>query len=360
MWVSELAAPTLPPAGSKQEDINHWITWKKANNTVVGTMKLYMLEPLCAKYNAKRTAADLVKALTDDFDAPGIAGAYVLFKELLNVTIPHASHPAPALNKVETLFTQLNTAGYSLPAKVQAMLVLAKLPAMMDVVAQMIAQVKDSTGKAKEPMVNEIHQAAILSWDQYHMSGKGKALVQANKISAVKPYKEKEPSFQNPPALQQGSSSTSGKKKKTHRSNGKKQEKQTAYLASYAQVNSAFVTEVLLSAAIPDPRLLAHRPASLYQGQGGPAADPRIKQAFSLTKRLDIHPSYETIRSLDATITTTTTIKDMDVMPNTFNMLELSPGSPISHSRTLTPPPNPEMNTWVLLAKQIHEVAIQI
>ena len=118
MWVSHITAPTLPAPGSKQEDINYWITWKKANDMIVGTMKLYMLEPLRAKYDLKTTAADLVKVPNDDFDAPGIAGAYVLFKELLDVTISHALHPASALNKVETLFTQLDTAGYSLPTKV--------------------------------------------------------------------------------------------------------------------------------------------------------------------------------------------------------------------------------------------------
>ena len=110
--------------------------------------------------------------------------------------ISHASHPAPALNKVEMLFTQLTTAGYSLPAKVQVMLLLAKLPARMDVIAQMIAQAKDSTGKAKELMVAEIHLAVVLSWDQCHMSGKGKAPAQDNKISTVKLHKGKEPSFQ--------------------------------------------------------------------------------------------------------------------------------------------------------------------
>ena len=46
-------------------------------------MKLYMSEPLCAKYDSKTTAADLVKVLTDDFDTPGIAGAYALFKSSL-------------------------------------------------------------------------------------------------------------------------------------------------------------------------------------------------------------------------------------------------------------------------------------
>ena len=171
--------------------------------------------------------------------------------------IPHISHLAPALNKVEMVFTQLDTAGYSLPTKVQVMLLLTKLPVTMDIVVQMIAQVKDSMGKAKEPMVAEIHSAAVLSWDQRHMSGKGKAPAQANKISVVKLHKAKEPSFQqqqqNPPTSQQGSSSISGKKKKTCHSNPKKQEKQTTHLASYVEAYSSFVPDAVLTSAIANP-----------------------------------------------------------------------------------------------------------
>ena len=42
MWVSQIAAPTLPATGAMHEDINCWIAWKKANDIIVGTMKLYM------------------------------------------------------------------------------------------------------------------------------------------------------------------------------------------------------------------------------------------------------------------------------------------------------------------------------
>ena len=46
--------------------------------------------------------------------------------------------------------------------------------------------------------------------------------------------------------------------------------------------------------------------------------------------------------------------------PSTFRMLELPPGSPISHSRPWTPTPDLEANPWLPLAKQIHEVTVQI
>ena len=53
-----------------------------------------------------------------------------------------------------------------------------------------------------------------------------------------------------------------------------------------------------------DPCLYAHQLLQLYQGQGGPAFDSRIKEAFSLTDQLGVIPFCKTIRTLDACIST--------------------------------------------------------
>ena len=66
----------------------------------------------------------------------------------------------------------------------------------MDVIVQIIAQAKDMASKLVNPTVEGIYKAAVLFWNQHHITGKGKQQVQANKISAVKP-KGKEPTFQS-------------------------------------------------------------------------------------------------------------------------------------------------------------------
>ena len=53
-----------------------------------------------------------------------------------------------------------------------------------------------------------------------------------------------------------------------------------------------------------DPHLYAHQSPQLCQGQGGPAFDSRIKEAFSLADRLRITSSCKTICTLDACIST--------------------------------------------------------
>ena len=51
-----------------------------------------------------------------------------------------------------------------------------------------------------------------------------------------------------------------------------------------------------------NPHLYAHQSPQLYQGQGGPAFDSRIKEAFSLTDQLGVAPFCKTICTLDTHI----------------------------------------------------------
>ena len=41
-------------------------------------------------------------------------------------------------------------------------------------------------GKPVNPTIKGIYKAVVLSWDQCHMTGKGKQPAQGNKISTVK------------------------------------------------------------------------------------------------------------------------------------------------------------------------------
>ena len=147
-----------------------------------------------AKFSTYEVAKDLIDVLQKEYVSPSIAGAYALFKELLKTQIPLSLHPALGLSKVQTIFFHLKEADYKVPANILGMLLLMKLPSSMNVIAQMIVQAKDTAGKLVNPTVKEIYKAAVLSWNQCHMTDKGKQPAQANKMSAVKP-KGKEPTF---------------------------------------------------------------------------------------------------------------------------------------------------------------------
>ena len=226
-WVMEIAKPDPIDFKSTDAQIAYYIGWTKANDSIVRSVNMHLSDALCQHFESKVLAAELLKALDEEFATVGIAAAYVLFKELLDLHIPDSSHPSPAFSKVETLFTQLKAAGYEFNEKCQAMMLLAKLPPSMDVVAQMFTQAKDTSSKPKDPSIAEISKAAVLSWDQRHLTRKGKQLVQANKISAIKHKGQQNPSFQQqqkqPQEQQPQQSADAGaeKKKSCHGKKGK-------------------------------------------------------------------------------------------------------------------------------------------
>ena len=140
-WVIDFVIPTLDMSSNKDMH-NFYISWTKANLTIISSIKLQLSESLKAKYQSKDVAKDLIKALKDEYSTPRISSTFTLFKELLSTHIAWSSYPVPSLNKVITLFSHLDAAGYKFPANIQAMLLLAKLPPSMDVIMQMIAQAK--------------------------------------------------------------------------------------------------------------------------------------------------------------------------------------------------------------------------
>ena len=155
-WVMEIAK--LDPINSKSTDaqVAHYIGWTKANDPIVGSVNMHLSDALHQCFKSKALAAELLKALDEEFSTVGIAAAYVLFKELLNLCIPDSFHPSPAFSKAEMLFAHLKSAGYEFNDKCQVMMLLTKLPPSMDIVAQMFTQVKDTSSKPKDPSVAEI------------------------------------------------------------------------------------------------------------------------------------------------------------------------------------------------------------
>ena len=103
-----------------------------ANDSIIDFTKIQLSEAIRAKFSTHEVAKDLIDALQEEYASPGIARVYALFKELLNTQILLLLHPAPALSKVQTLFSHLKEVGYEVPANIQGMLLLVKFPSSMD------------------------------------------------------------------------------------------------------------------------------------------------------------------------------------------------------------------------------------
>ena len=314
-WVMELAKPDPIDSKSTDAQVPHYIGWTKANDSIIGSVNMHLSDALRQHFEGKALAVELLKALDEEFSTVGIAAAYALFKGLLDLRIPDSSHLSPAFSKVETLFVHLEAAGYKFNDKCQTMMLLAKLPPSMDIVAQMFTQAKDTSGKPKDPSIAEISKAAVLSWDQHHLTGKGKQSAQTNKISAIKHKGQQNPSFQQQQKQPQGqqpqqSADADAEKKKLHHGKkGKGKSQDHAHIASAASFPTKIVNMPTATC------LYAHQSPQLYQGQGGPAFDSRIKEAFSLADWLGVTPSCETICTLDAHISAPigeTTLSSLD------------------------------------------------
>ena len=164
MWIAKFKEPILEDTSTK-DNRDFLIAWTKANNTIVGSIKNTFSDSLKLKHQTISDAKTLLGLLGDEYAVPGIAGAYALFKELLDCKVTSSAHPEPSINKILTIYAWLESAGFELSDELEAMFLLAKLPVLMNVVAQMIVQKKDSAGKTVVPKVSEIKAAAILSWD---------------------------------------------------------------------------------------------------------------------------------------------------------------------------------------------------
>ena len=179
----------------------------------MGTITLCCTASIKTQVAEKTTAKEIWDLLKESYGQPSVGSAHTELKKLLLMTIPANQHPAPTLQLCTANFTYLKEAGFEISLPVQTIILVAKLPPSMEVVAQLINQTKPADIKGLKP--NEIITMATLTFKQHfqHLTaGNGH---QANKLSAVK-HKQADPKFtqqqqQAPrPQQQQGSGDQSG------------------------------------------------------------------------------------------------------------------------------------------------------
>ena len=103
-WILSVQKPSALGTTADVKEINFWIRWSMANNSIIGSIKIQLSEAIRAKFSTYEVTKDLINALPKEYTSSGIAGTYALFKELLNMQIPSLSHSALGLSKVQTHF----------------------------------------------------------------------------------------------------------------------------------------------------------------------------------------------------------------------------------------------------------------
>ena len=110
-------------------------TWDSDNEKVMGIITL------CYSLPIRTQVADLTKAkeiwdlLMEFYGQLLVGSAHTELKNLLTMTIPTNQHPTPILQSCATNFAYLKEAGFKILLPVQLMILVAKLPSCMKVVA---------------------------------------------------------------------------------------------------------------------------------------------------------------------------------------------------------------------------------
>ncbi|KAF9224500.1 hypothetical protein BS17DRAFT_703434 [Gyrodon lividus] len=129
-----------PSPNTENDNTSDISEWNHHNTQAIGNLHLHLTPNILAKVLSKTTTACIWSTLKDEYGKPSVTATYAEFKAMLDTPIPLHEHPAPAFGKINAHFTQLEDAEFDISPKVQAMILLSKLPSSMDTIAQLIGQ----------------------------------------------------------------------------------------------------------------------------------------------------------------------------------------------------------------------------
>ena len=283
---------------SNQEEITAW--WD-LNTKALGNLRLRLHHTI--QYNQRdcKTAAQLWETLEVSYGKPGMASIYLELKAAFNTPIPENSDPLLALEKITSHFGKLSEArsAVMLSTHLQALIVMAKLPPTFDSLAQIMCQ----TDKITNLDLDKVKRAIIVAWDQRNNGGGRAACPQknANAISGVQCGPRDTPFNQQ---QQYNSRSGRGGRRPRERQGGQNKRGQQQQQQQQQQGNQAD-SNVTSSSRLPPPPL-----SPLSHFSFGEIASPAIlppptskyptfNNALELTRKLGIHPSIETLKTLE-------------------------------------------------------------
>ncbi|KIK81090.1 hypothetical protein PAXRUDRAFT_156923 [Paxillus rubicundulus Ve08.2h10] len=129
-WVLRKTHPEESEEGSDQTKVNEW---DNTNNFGVPVLDFTVF---C--HQGYSTAKEVWDGLESQFAKPSITSIYMEFKAMMDTTIPEGNHPAPAFAKITAHFVHPKEFKYDIPYRVQVMIILAKFPQYMNVVAHLL------------------------------------------------------------------------------------------------------------------------------------------------------------------------------------------------------------------------------
>ncbi|KAI0808082.1 hypothetical protein C8Q74DRAFT_1160416, partial [Fomes fomentarius] len=110
--------------------------WDELNCKAMGNIWLCVTPSIVEKIHSKTTAKEMWETLKAEYGKLGLPVIYSHFEATLAVTISSNSHPAPTINEMISCFNKLTVQNIMISEFIQAMLLLTKLPQLMDCIVQ--------------------------------------------------------------------------------------------------------------------------------------------------------------------------------------------------------------------------------
>ena len=166
-------------AEPEEDNLEEIRKWDDLNNQALGNIRLRLHYSIQHKYRTISTAGELWDKLAEEYNQPGIMTVYLDFKTIMETPIPDNADPSLTVDKIMALFGKLHDNGVKIPANVQAMILMAKMPRYMDSIAQLLGQ--EDIAKMNPAA---LRKHIILAWEQ-RQGHAPRRQNQAQKISAV-------------------------------------------------------------------------------------------------------------------------------------------------------------------------------
>ena len=272
--------------------------WEDNNDKAKGAITLRLSSAIAFQHQSLTTALGIWVSLSETYGQPGPIGAYIELKKALDVRIPSNADPSPAYDRIVTHFGRLSEMGYEIPANIQAILVMARLPAELDSIAQ-AACMEGSTSKLD---IAHIRRALTVYWEQKNGKKSQQGGQQkANKISAVK-RDQGQPAFSEQQDRGEESSrggrgqgrgrGRRGKRGGQKQANQAEEDKERSRSRPSSSMGMLASSIFMPPPPSPAPPVFPPPPpSSIY---------PSFNSALSIARHLDVQPTIETLKRLEA------------------------------------------------------------
>ena len=111
-----------------QTELTVQAVWDKKNNKVLEAIQLYVAQNLCHMVDNEYLAATAWKKIADEYQKPGVVGAYVAFQQFMNTQLSDASALGPQINAIIEKAAQVNAVGIELSEQLVALTIINTLP----------------------------------------------------------------------------------------------------------------------------------------------------------------------------------------------------------------------------------------